>query len=403
LFKIKEIQPKRILFSAGLGVITLIILILIINPFGFDFNEIGSGITGFFARDKTSNETETLSESLEETTSTTVVTTTSTTSVLTTTSPATTTIQTTSTSSTTTVPEADHVLLSEVLYDPPGEESEEEWIELYNPKSDSVDISGYTIKDNGGVYQIPNGTIIDHYDYLVIARNGTRFEELYGDVPDLNDSGLSLSNSGDYLKLIDEDDDEIDRVAWEGEISGWDLEVENGESIERDPPDRDTDSDDDWRVNSNPDPDPGGLITTTSTTTTTPGTTSTTTPATTTTSTTTSSTTTPATTTLTTTTIPTGPYIGEIMYDPPDPLDEWVEIISVTQVNMTNWNLTDEANHVYTFPHFILDGTVKVHTNTGVDNSIDLYWGSSQSIWNNSGDTATLIDNEGTVIDQKSY
>lgn len=87
--------------------------------------------------------------------------------------------------------------------------------------------------------------------------------------------GLSLSNGEDYLKLIDDDDDEIDMVAWEGK-SGWDLEVENGESIERYPPDKDTDSEADWRVNNDPDPDVGGLITTSSTSTTSTSTTTTT-------------------------------------------------------------------------------------------------------------------------------
>ena len=97
----------------------------------------------------------------------------------------------------------------------------------------------------------------------MIARDETGFEDLYGDLPDLSGLSLGLNNGKDYLKLIDEDDDEIDRVAWEGGISGWDLEADEGESIERDPPDKDTNSDDDWKINSDPDPDMGGLITTT--------------------------------------------------------------------------------------------------------------------------------------------
>jgi len=244
------IQTQRILFSVGLGAITLLILLLVINPFEIDFSEsgsrftglfagLGSKFTGLFARDGAPDETETL----EETTSTTSVeTTTSTTSILTTSTPTTTSPKTTTSTSTTTstVPSANHIVFSEVLYNPSGTESDEEWIELYNPKSDSVNISGYTIEDNGGVYSIPNGTIIDDGEYLVIARNGTRFEELYGDPPDLDGLSLSLSNGEDYLKLIDDDDDEIDMVAWEGK-SGWDLEVKNGESVERYPPDKDTD------------------------------------------------------------------------------------------------------------------------------------------------------------------
>ncbi len=93
------------------------------------------------------------------------------------------------------------------------------------------------------------------------------------------------------------------------------------------------------------------------------------------------------------------------MYNPPgDPLNEWIEIKSATQTNLTSWKLSDATDHTYTFPlNFILNGSVKIHTNTGTDNSTDLYWNQSQAIWNNDHDTATLKDDKGTIIHQKSY
>lgn len=152
----------------------------------------------------------------------------------------------------------------------------------------------------------------------------------------------------------------------------------------------------------------------TTTTTTSSTTSSTTTTETTTTSTTVTTTTTTSTTeeltTTTTTTILSGPHIGEIQYETIDKpenehLDqEWVEIVSDTQINMTGWTLSDAANTVYSFPPgFNLLGSVKVHTGYGEDNSTDLYWNRNKAVWNNGGDTATLKDSQGNIIDQKSY
>ena len=75
-------------------------------------------------------------------------------------------------------------------------------------------------------------------------------------------------------------------------------------------------------------------------------------------------------------------------------------------VDMTGWTLSDQANHVYTFPSgFVLNAgaTVTVYTGSGTDTSDKLYWGSNLPIWNNDGDTAYLKDNEGKLVDSWSW
>jgi len=63
-----------------------------------------------------------------------------------------------------------------VELNPPGNDnykSVEEWIELYNPTSKDVDISGWTISTTHGrtvTITIPKGTIIKGKSYLIIAR-----------------------------------------------------------------------------------------------------------------------------------------------------------------------------------------------------------------------------------------
>lgn len=89
---------------------------------------------------------------------------------------------------------------------------------------------------------------------------------------------------------------------------------------------------------------------------------------------------------------------------------EWVEITNtgVTAESMTSWVLKDEsASHRYTFPAgFTLDpdSTVTVYTGCGTDTDTALYWCSDKgAVWNNSGDTAFLLDPTGNLVDKRSY
>lgn len=56
----------------------------------------------------------------------------------------------------------------------------------------------------------------------------------------------------------------------------------------------------------------------------------------------------------------------------------------VESVDLTGWTLKDEADHTFKFPSFLLEAgaTVTIHTGSGEDTQTDLYWGSSQAIWN---------------------
>ena len=60
---------------------------------------------------------------------------------------------------------ANHVVLNEVETDPPGDDSKSivQWVELYNPTSQPVNIGGWTIGATTGLrhtYTIPAGTNI---------------------------------------------------------------------------------------------------------------------------------------------------------------------------------------------------------------------------------------------------
>jgi len=71
-----------------------------------------------------------------------------------------------------------------------------------------------------------------------------------------------------------------------------------------------------------------------------------------------------------------------------------------TPLNLTGWQLKDADKNIFIFPNLTLnsDGAVQVHTKSGTDNVIDLYWNASSPIWE-SGEEAQLIDANRIVQD----
>lgn len=69
-------------------------------------------------------------------------------------------------------------------------------------------------------------------------------------------------------------------------------------------------------------------------------------------------------------------------------------------IHLTDYRVSDTANHEYVFPSFVLGAgkSVKVHTGTGSDSAADLYWNSHETIWNNDGDTLYLYDHKGELV-----
>jgi hypothetical protein len=79
------------------------------------------------------------------------------------------------------------------------------------------------------------------------------------------------------------------------------------------------------------------------------------------------------------------------------------ELVVVTykgndQINLANWELRDADRHIFVFPQIVLhkDGAVQVHTSSGTNTVIDLYWNAGNPIWQ-SGEEAQLFDPSGNV------
>lgn len=136
--------------------------------------------------------------------------------------------------------------ISEVYYDTTGDDSVEEFVEIYNPSASVVDASGYTLSDNAGTFTLPAGTSIPVGQYITVARNATGFNNLFGFAPTVSGMTLSLANTGDQVRLKDNTGKELDFVAYENYVTGWSITAATGKSIFRPDPSVDTDSSNDW-------------------------------------------------------------------------------------------------------------------------------------------------------------
>jgi len=137
---------------------------------------------------------------------------------------------------------ANHLVINEVYYNPSGTESDEEWLELYNPTSSDIDLKDYYLKDLSDKKYTFESKVIPVKGFLVLARDKTGFLNLHGFNADVVDLSLTLNNGAEVLFLHDDKDILLDTVAW-GSVEAKYFQhagVKEGESLERQPKAEDT-------------------------------------------------------------------------------------------------------------------------------------------------------------------
>lgn len=144
-----------------------------------------------------------------------------------------------------------NILINEIMYDPEPNDNYNEWIELYNPTNQSINVSGWTITDNSakdyleGDFDHGNGTtIIPPHSYAIITDHGTKIYENFS-IPnntirlyvDGSSIGNGLGNNGDKLILKNNTEETIDAVEWiinYTDVPGMPIDaVEEGCSLSR--------------------------------------------------------------------------------------------------------------------------------------------------------------------------
>ena len=172
------------------------------------------------------------------------------------------------------------LLISEVAYDAPGDDSQEEWFEIINVGSVALSLNGIRVGDEEtsggkeGMLRFPEGANIQAGQVIVIAQTAVGFRRLFGfnpnfeivesdtAVPNMRRSLLwasgdvALANDGDELILLQENRI-IDALNYEEKETFFAPSINaafRGQSIMRNPANCDSDTAADWQTAVQPTP-----------------------------------------------------------------------------------------------------------------------------------------------------
>ncbi len=240
---------------------------------------------------------------------------------------------------------------SEALPNPAGADSTEEWIELYNPHTETLNLTGLKLDDaDGGSSPYSLSGTLNADSYLLIS---------------IEDSHLNLNNTEDHVRLLGANDEILWDYPYSNPVEGstliaygssttWTTQATPGEdnlvaqSVEE------TETEADTSEESSASYQDGDLSEEVE--------------------------------------------ITEVFPNPegPDNEEEWIELTNggSEDVNLGNWSLSDASNKSYTFP----DSTVIQAGETLV-----LYRTESGISLNNSNESLTLTDYTGEVLSEVSF
>lgn len=123
---------------------------------------------------------------------------------------------------------SEKILITELLPNPKGSDTENEWIELFNSDDKDINLANWKLDDSeegSKPYIFSNKTIIKKNEYLIIPRTLSK---------------LSLNNNKDSVRLYDFEGTLIDEVGYEKAQDGWSyalinlIEKETSENITND-------------------------------------------------------------------------------------------------------------------------------------------------------------------------
>jgi hypothetical protein len=136
------------------------------------------------------------------------------------------------------------ILINEVQCNPfqSGADSSYEWVEIYNPGSESVTLAGWLICDNRAADAIPE-VVLQANGLAIVAASqnfSVNFPDYEGTIVFITDGriGNGMGNGGDCLILKDSAGTTIDEISYGDDDSITSLpwpEVADGHSLERKP------------------------------------------------------------------------------------------------------------------------------------------------------------------------
>lgn len=136
--------------------------------------------------------------------------------------------------------EVEGLIINEINYSSSTAFNAGDWIELYNPKALTIDISNWQIKDdnNTHVFIIPEGTQIAGNGFLVIVKDAAAFSSVFPNIPYIGELDFGFGGS-DAVRVYNSDSKLKDDVYYDS-IAPWPICAdETGNTLELMSPDLD--------------------------------------------------------------------------------------------------------------------------------------------------------------------
>lgn len=141
------------------------------------------------------------------------------------------------------------VLINEINYNSPVNKNPGDWVELYNNSGEVIDLENWQLKDEDDqhVFTFMRDMELNPHKYLVICESVDDFITIFPDVDNrIGDLGFKFSNSGEVIRLYDDNGILIDSVRYDDAKPWPELPDGSGPTLELIHPDLDNDLPGSW-------------------------------------------------------------------------------------------------------------------------------------------------------------
>lgn len=146
------------------------------------------------------------------------------------------------------------VVINEINYNSLDSFDPDDWVEIYNGSSDTIDLGSWLLKDENDdhIFTIPLNTLLLPDQYLVFCKDTIKFTALFPDVsPYYGDLGFGLGGGSDFVRLFDYSGLLVDIVEYD-DVAPWDTLADgSGPTLELNHPSLDNTLGENWSASEN--------------------------------------------------------------------------------------------------------------------------------------------------------
>lgn len=121
----------------------------------------------------------------------------------------------------------DTLIINEINYKSSSAFNAGDWVELYNPSNNALNISGWFFKDDDNIHNFlfPTNTLIGAKGYLVLCADIEKFKQCYPSVTNyIGEFTFGLGAKGDEVRIYNRSGILVDDVIYSG-LSPWPVEA----------------------------------------------------------------------------------------------------------------------------------------------------------------------------------